>query len=405
MPTDAQQPIALADKRPRGLGRLLASTGVSIAGQGMVATAAPLLAARLTRDPLAVSLVVAATPTAWLVIGLVAGALVDRWPRRVVMVVADVVRAVILAGLATAMLMGQITVALLIVSVLAIALAGCFFDPASQASLPVIVGRDRHRLATANGWMWGLDMFGRSMVGPLAGAALFTIWTPLPFVVNAATFVVSALLLIGLKQLGRPEHTEAVLWRSVRDGVAFLASHRQIRLLTLGMTAYNFGYNLAFATLVLFTQDRLGLGEAEFGILLAVAAAGGLLGSWLAPRVQARITPRQTYAAALGVQGTAWAVLVAFPNAWLGGACLAVIGVASMVVTVIGGTARQHLTPDELLGRVSAGTRVVGIGAAAIGAVLGGALASAAGLAAPFVAAAVVLTVTALMFGLFATDD
>ena len=71
-----------------GLGRLLASTGVSIAGQGMVVAAVPLLAASITRNPIGVSLTVAASYAAWLTVGLPAGALVDRWPRRRTMVLA-----------------------------------------------------------------------------------------------------------------------------------------------------------------------------------------------------------------------------------------------------------------------------------------------------------------------------
>src|SRR6478735_12732852 len=102
----SQQPV---DASPgRGLNRLLASTGVSIAGQGMVLAAVPLLAARLTNDPFKVSLTVAATYAAWLVVGLPAGALVDRWPRRTTMVVADVVRAVIVGALAIAVFIGVV---------------------------------------------------------------------------------------------------------------------------------------------------------------------------------------------------------------------------------------------------------------------------------------------------------
>src|SRR3954465_1901925 len=97
---------AMEDQRPvdaspgRGLNRLLASTGVSIAGQGMVLAAVPLLAARLTGHPFEVSLTVAAPGGAWLVVGLPAGALVDRWPLRITMVVADLARALIVGALA-----------------------------------------------------------------------------------------------------------------------------------------------------------------------------------------------------------------------------------------------------------------------------------------------------------------
>jgi len=403
MTVDANQSPNAVAASP-GIRRLLASTATSIAGQGAVATAIPLLAARLTRDPFSISLAMAATPMAWLVVGLVAGALVDRWPRRLTMVVADLVRASILAGLVLALATDRVSLALLIACVFGIAIAGCFFDPASQAAIPVLVGRDERRLAKANGRLWTLDVLGRSLIGPPVGAALFAFATPLPFVLNVVTFLASAALLSGLRGIGRPSSgtTGSGLGRSVIEGLRYLAGHRQLRLLTLGMTAYNFGFNVAFSTLVLFAQDRLGVSERGFGVLLAVAAVGGVIGGWLAPRVQARATPRQTYAACLTFQGIAWTALLLFSSVWASAGCLLAIGTLSTVVTVVGGTARHKLTPDHLLGRISAGTRVAGIGAAAIGAVVGGAVGSLGGLGAPLVVAAGVLLGSAAMFALAA---
>src|SRR6266540_6306135 len=92
--------------KARGVGPLLASTGISVTGDGALIAAAPLLAASLTRNPVAVSTVTAAFYLPWLLVGLAAGALVDRWARRPVMVAADIVRAVILATLAALVFTG-----------------------------------------------------------------------------------------------------------------------------------------------------------------------------------------------------------------------------------------------------------------------------------------------------------
>ena len=323
-PVEMRQPVETPGVG--GLGRLLASTGVSIAGQGMVLAAVPLLAASLTRNPVGVSLTVAAGYAAWLAVGLPAGALVDRWPRRRTMVLADIARAVLLAGLAIAVALDVASLWMLVLVVFAIGVASCFFDPAAQAAIPQVVGREPSVLARANSRLWSLDLVGRSLIGPPLGAALFALAMVLPFAGNALTFVVSALLLAGLGGIDRSGSRSAVpagVRDSVREGVRFLWRHRELRALTLGMASFNLTYNIAFAPLVLFAQDRLHLGDRGFGLLLAMIAIGGLLGAWLAPRIQRRMTSTHAYAFGLLAQGIAWGAMWLWPNRWLAGAALA----------------------------------------------------------------------------------
>ncbi|ADU46585.1 MFS transporter [Intrasporangium calvum] len=362
----------------RGLGRLLASTSVSIAGQGMVLAAVPLLAARLTDDPFQVSLTVAATYAAWLVVGLPAGALVDRWPRRRTMVVADLVRALIIGGLGLAVVAGVAQIWLLILSVFLLGVASCFFDPAAQAAIPAVVGRDSKVLATANARIWSLDLMGRSLIGPPAGAALFVVAAGLPFVANAATFILSAMFLAGLGSLqpatardGRPR-----LLASVKEGIHYLARHRELRTLTIGMASFNFVYNTANATFVLFAMDQLGVSEQGFGLLLASAAVGGLVAGYVVPKFKSKVSATNLYGVGLAVQGLGWLAVLAAPNPWVAAIAVAAVGGTSMAVTVLGAVARQRLTPDLMLGRVSATTRVAGIGSGALGALTGGLVAS-----------------------------
>lgn len=397
----AQQSTAAPTSR--GLGRLLASTGVSIAGQGIVIAGVPLMAASLTRSPIGVSITVAATYAAWLIAGLPAGALVDRWHRRVTMVVADLVRAALLALFALAVMTDKASLWLLVAVVFLVGVAGCFFDPAAQAAIPAVVGRNQQTLAKANGRIWSLDLLGRSLVGPPVGAALFAVAAVLPFAANAVTFAISALFLVGLGHLGRPthaQHEQTRLARSVADGISFLARHRELRGLTLGMASFNLVYNLGYATLVLFAQERLGLDERGFGILLAMLAVGGLLAGWLSPRLSGRVSTLRMYAGCLLAQGVAWAAVALTETAFVAGAALIVVGLASMTATVIGATARQSLTEDHMLGRMSAGTRVVGLGAAGFGAIAGGALADVGSLTSPLLVAAAVAAILASAFGM-----
>lgn len=388
----------------RGLGRLLASTGVSIAGQGMVIAAVPLMAASLTRSPMGVAITVAATYASWLIAGLPAGALVDRWPRKRAMVIADVVRAALLGVFAWATAAGMASVWLLAAVVFLVGIAGCFFDPAAQAAIPAVVGRDSKALASANSRLWSLDLFGRSLLGPPAGAALFALAAAAPFGVNAVTFLISGGLLAGLT-LGRPSNLSAhsePLRAAIGEGLRFLLGHRELRNLTAGMASFNFVYNLAYATLVLFAQDRLGLGNREFGLLLAMLAVGGLGGAWLSNHVNASSRALDVYGLCLTIQAIAWGLLVVAPSWFTAFGGLLAVGVASMLATVMGASARQRLTPDALLGRVSAGTRFVGLGSAALGALAAGIIANFGGARASIAAAAACGALAAAWFGVIA---
>jgi len=389
---------ASSRRTARGLTLLLASTGVSVTGDGVFIAAAPLMAAALTQEPAQVAIVTAAGYAAWPLLGLPAGALVDRWPRRAVMVTADLLRALVLVSLAGLAFSGNLTISVLAMGVFLVGVGACFFDPAAQAMIPTVVGRDPHVLSKANGKIWAADTFGRSLAGPPIGAGLFSLGRAVPFLVDAVSFLVSATLLSRLQSAPTPNRDRAPIASSIRDGVRFLTRHGELRVLTLGMAAYNFGYNISFAPFVLFALGTLGVSPLGFGVLLATMALGGIAGGWIAPRVFRVLAARSAYAMALAIQSVGWLVVVLSGNAWAAGGALALVGMASTTVSVIGGTTRQTYSPDELLGRVVAATRILGIGAAAVGAMLGGVVAQFGGIEAPFFVASALLLSFALMF-------
>jgi MFS family permease len=365
----------------------------------MLLAAAPLMAAALSRDPLAVASVSAAGYAAWLLVGLPAGALVDRWNRRGVMVASDLGRAAVLLAFVLLVLSDNATVATLCGAVFLVGIGSCFFDPAAQAVIPTIVGRDKERLSRANGRLWAIDTFGRSLAGPPAGAAAFAAARVLPFGLDASSFLLSAALVSRLPAPpAKPSIEHAPMLHAIKVGVAHLVRHPELRTVTLGMASYNLGYNIAFATLVLYAQDVLDLGTVGFGLLIASGALGGIAGGWLAPRIASKLSARSAYAVTLGVQAAAWCTVFLFANPWVTAAALVFVGIASTTGSVVGGSTRQLHTPDELLGRVVSSTRLFGIGSAAVGSVLGGVVADAGGLDAPFVIAAALLAVASLAF-------
>jgi MFS family permease len=382
--------------RARGVGPLLASTAISVTGDGAFIAAAPLLAASLTRNPLAVSTVTAAFYLPWLLTGLLAGVLVDRWPRRPVLVAADLVRAVILTVLAALVFVRAVNVLFLVTVVLLVGVAQCFFDSAAQATIPAIVGRDKEALTHTNGRFWALDTVGRSLIGPPLGSTTFALNKTLPFLGDALSFLASAVLVSRLPRVPASDGPREGLLTAVREGLQHLIHTRDLRALAFSMGAYNFGYNLAIATFVLYAKDVLRVADAGYGVLLAAMAVGGVIAGWRAASLTRRLSYRQVQAAALLVQGLAWAGVALAPNAVVVGLLFTFLGAGSSLASVAVGSARQALTPDKLLGRVVSTFRLFGLGAAGLGALVGGVVADWQGLKAPLLVAAALLILAAV---------
>ncbi|MEV0136098.1 MFS transporter [Dactylosporangium sp. NPDC050688] len=376
---------------------LLVSTGVSVTGDGAFLAAGPLLAASLTRDPVAISAVTAAFYVPWPVFGLPAGALVDRWSRRAVMVVADIVRAGLLAGLAVLVATGYVSLPALVASIVVIGVAQIFFDSAAQATIPAVVGRDKETLAHVNGRYWALDMVGRSLLGPPLGSLTFVLNRTIPFAFDAVSFLVSALFVRRLPATRPADVQHEPIGAAIKAGVRHLAHTRELRILAMSMGAYNFGYNLALATFVLYVTDVLDVSDAVYGVLLAAGAIGGVAVGWRAGLLTRNLSYRQTAAIVHVGQALGWAGIALAANVWVTGVMFVLLGASGSLSSVAIGSARQALTPDGLLGRVVSAFRIIGLGSAGLGALVGGVVADRYGLTTPLLCAVGLLLVAAVL--------
>ena len=381
--------------------KLWTATAISTLGDGMYLTALPLLAARLTRDPLAVSAVTFAAWLPWLLVALASGALVDRWDRRRVLWTADAGRGVLVGALTVLVLAGWASIWLLATVGFLLGVGQTLFDSAVLAIIPALVSRDRGRLERANG-RWGAVMTaGEQLAGPPAGGVAFTVAAWLPFAADAVSFAASAALLASLRghftaeppEIGSP----ASLRGEIAEGLRFLLGHRVLRALAGMVGAYSLVFMAASAILVLFAQQELGLGSVGFGLLLAALAVGALPGSLLAPMVGQRLPAGTVLIGGALVEAGAWLAVGLAPSAWVAAAALAADGLVGAIWNVTQLSLRQVLIPDRLLGRVIGAFRLVGFGPAPVGALLGGVLGRTLGLRAPFVVGAVVLAVVALL--------
>lgn len=383
------------------IGRLRAlyvATAVSSFGDGVFAAAVPLAAAAVTRDPTAVAIVSAAEMIPWVLIGPFAGAAVDRLPYRAVMIVADLGRLIILGLVALAIATGHGSVPVLASAAFLVMAGTTFFDAASQSIIPELVDRDVDLLNKVNGRQGSLTSAGRSLLGPPAGSAMFVAGMAIPFVVNAVSFLVSAICVLLLKhKTARVPNRDVSILRSIRDGMVWLARHKVLRALAILIAVSNLSYSAATATLVLFAQESLHITNAVYGVLLAVGALGNIAGGLLASRVIAKIGDARSLQLAMAAQVLAWFGLALTTNAFVAGAALAVAFMGTSIATVVAVSARQRLTPADLLGRVVTSFRVLGTGMLPAGGIVGGLVASAWGLRAPLWAAGALLVVPTLL--------
>jgi MFS family permease len=385
-----------------GFGRLVAASALANLGDGVRGVALPLIAAGLTRDPLAFSAVAVAGSLPWLVVSLPAGVVVDRLERRRLMVGANVVRAVLLALLALSLVAERASVPLLVVVALGLGTAEVLFDNAAQTLLPSIV--EPRALERANGRLSAVEIGTNLFAGPPLGGALLAVALALPVVVDAGLLAGSAILVAGLPRgappTGPATGTPGAGRRFVvelREGVGWLARHRLLRTLALLLAVLNGTASMGMATFALYATGAgsvLGLGPVGFSLVLTAGSVGAFAASGLADRSTI----------AFGRARSLWATLAVFVAAPLAfalarGVTAVVVAsiataAASVVWNVITVSLRQTIIPDRLLGRVNSAYRFLGWGAMPVGAAIGGVVARVGGLRAPWFLAAALTALT-----------
>lgn len=372
---------------PSGLGarfwKVWTAATASNIGDGIVLAALPLLAASLTREPVGVAATTIAARLPWLVFGLFAGVIVDRADRLRTMITTDVGRAIVFAGIAVVVATGNMNLTVLYVTVFGVGVLETLFDTSAMSMTPALVRPEQLELANAR--INGANIAANEFVGPMLGAALFAIAAAVPFGVNAATFTVSVAIMATVGGRYRPDRTgRTTVLKDIRAGFGFVWNEPLIRAFAIGAGAINLGFTAAISILVLHAQDNLGLGDLGFGLLLASAAVGGILGAQFAPTVIARVGRRSSVLGSVVALSTGLAIMGAANDIRLAIVGYGLFGLAGEIWNVVSVTYRQSVTPDELLGRVMSGFRVIAYGAFPVGAALGGLIASAAGIRTTF---------------------
>lgn len=373
----------------------------------MTLVAAPLLAVALTRDPVLVSGLAFAQRLPWLLFPLFSGAIADRVDRRLLMAVVACVRAVLIATLGLAVALDRANLPLLYVIFFLLSTGETLFDTAASTLPPAMVPAED--LPRSNARLSGAVVIANNFIGPPLGGTLFAVTMALPFFVGAGGLGAAALLLLSLRGRFRPERAASQSLRSlpreIGEGVRWLWGQRLLRTMALTLALLNLVLVAQVSVMALFARERLGLGPAGFGVLLAAHATGAVLGSLLAARWIAWLGASRVLRLGLCIEALSPALIALSRGPWLAGVSFALFGFHALVWDAILISERQRLTPDALRGRVSGAYRMLISGAATPGALLGGLLAAGFGLAAPlWVNAAVAAAIIPLVWPVFAME-
>jgi predicted MFS family arabinose efflux permease len=342
---------------------------VSTLGTYIAQIAFPLLVLTLTGSPAQAGLVAAARSAPALLFTLPAGALVDRWDRRLTMLVCALGAALALVSIPVAWALGALTVPQLALVSFIEGTFATVFGLAEVSALPRVVPRGQLPAAVAQ---QQIPYFLGAIAGPPLGGALYATMPLLPFAVDATSKAVAAAAIGALRGnfAGSGIVGRRPLRAEIGEGVRWLWGQRLIRFMAL------LGGSLSFSgttTLILIVRlGELGVSAAGTGAVFAAAGLGGLLGVAIAPALQRRLSFGQA------IIGTAWYCALTFALYALVGTPALIAAVALLaglwdpIYTTVQMSYRLVLIPDALQGRVNSAFRLVADGMYPLGLALAG---------------------------------
>jgi MFS family permease len=363
--------------------KLWAGQTISILGNGITLLALGLTAAVLVgASPIEMGVLGLLESVPFVLFGLPAGVWVDRVRRKPLLIGADLARAALLLTVPAAALMGVMSMPQLYVVGFALGTLNVLFTVAYGTFLPAVV--ERKDLQEGNAKLALGEAIGR-VAGPgLAGALVQALTAPVAIAVDAASFVVSAVSIVAIRanDAEPAATTRRGLWPELREGVRGAIGHPLLRPLLVGSNLGNLGDGVLFGSnvVLLFLTRDLALEPAVIGVLLSALGVGGLVGAALAGPATRALGPGATIVWSLAVWALGFGGLAfVYESPWAPFLAAVLLGCVGMINPIAGAnvsTLRQAVTPDRLLGRVTAVVRVGTWGSIALGSLLGGVLAN-----------------------------
>ncbi len=362
MPTESPESLW----RHRAFLRLWGGETASEFGAQIGSLAIPVLAVSILKaSAFDIGLLGAAGTAAFLVVGLPAGAWVDRMLKRQVMLRADVVRAVALASIPVLFILGVLQIWHLILISVVVGVATVFFDVAYQSYIPVLV--DRRQISEANSKLETTAQVAR-IGGPAIGGGVLTILqAPYLLGATAVTYLASFLVLGSIRdaEVRAARELRRPLWIEIREGAAFVWNQPLLRRIVACTSVSNLFSTLALTMMPVLVLRELGLSAAVLGIATAIGAVGGLIGAALTSRLTAAIGEGMIIP--LSAIGSGVAGLI-FASMSLAGGWVAIglfvlaeftMSFTVLVYNIAQVSFRQRICPTPLLGRMNASIRFV----------------------------------------------
>jgi MFS family permease len=342
-------------RRNSAFRRLYAAQLVSFAGDWFATVALLGLALELSGSAAVASLVLVLQTGGFALASPIAGMFADRFDRRRLLVVADLARVPI--ALAFLLARGPDTLWIALLAVLLLAIGAAFFEPTSSAALPNLVEEDELREANVLlGSAWGVML---AVGAALGGVVAATLGRDAAFVVNALTFLVSALFILGIhRPFQQPRTADEAQQHdgfvaSIRTVVDFARHRRLIASLLLSKTMFGVGTGVVLM-LAVFGDQVFGAGDVGIGLLFAARGLGALIGPFVA-RAVVGDTDRGLI---LGITGALVTVVVAYalfpvaPTIWLAALLVFVAHLGGGAQWMLSTLGLQRATPDQIRGRV-----------------------------------------------------
>ncbi len=365
--------------RVRDFALLWSGQAVSSLGDGVFTIALALEALHIDRSPAGLAYVFAARAVPSVCLALVGGVVVDRVPRRLAMLVSDVVRGLAVGAIALAVANNSLRLYELVVMSVIFGSADAFFGPASMAYVPELLPPDL--LVPGNALSQTSSQFTQGLIGPAVGgvvvAAVGMAWS---FGFDALSFAVSCATLAFMRATARPERSGHSVVADAKEGLSYVRARRWLVVSIPGAALANFfGLSPLTVLLPLMVRHVLHAGALALGLVFAAGGAAGVLASLIVARLGAprnRVTVLWT---SYAVGGAAIACIALAPNVWVVGLVSAIEIGLILYGDVLWVAMMQELVPKDILGRVSSLVYLFAFSLGPLGILAGGGAAAAFG--------------------------